>query len=189
MGLALLQRYRGSQLQAWNEPNLVQFGAIGARRVAELTNVLYRVAPRKVIGPSASPSGPAYLRYTDRAYRSINRHVPLAVNLYPRSIYRKRQLGDDWARAQEIAGGRAVWVTEIGYSTSEFGAAGQARRTASAYRFLADHGARAIIVHCLQDHPTPQSEWLSSLGLLHADGTPKPAYRALREAISSRRSG
>ena len=43
----LLQRYRGSQVQAWNEPNIAAFGASTPQRVAELTNALYRVAPRR----------------------------------------------------------------------------------------------------------------------------------------------
>jgi len=185
MALELLQRYRGSQVQAWNEPNLPGFGGISPDRVAELTNVLYRVAPRKVIGPAASPGKSDYLGYTARAYRDINPHVPLAVNIYPRSVFRALRLEDDWGRIRRIAGRRPIWVTEIGFSTYEFGPKGQARESASAYRFLAEHGARAIIFHCLQDPSNTANEWLGTLGLLNADGQPKPAFAALRRVAAS----
>ena len=182
MALTLLQRYRSSQVQAWNEPNLAGFGAIEPGRMAELTNVLYSVAPRKVIGPAASPSPANFLRYTARTYRRINRHVPLALNLYPRSVFDARRLGHDWRRARAIARHRQIWVTEIGFSAHEFGEGGQARRSASAYRFLARNGARAIIFHCLQDPTGMGNDWLETLGVLRADGRRKPAYRALRRA-------
>ena len=78
VALHLLQRYRGSQIQAWNEPNIGAFGAIAPERVAELTNALYKVAPKKVIGPGASPGAPDFMRYTRLAYKRINPHVPMA---------------------------------------------------------------------------------------------------------------
>jgi hypothetical protein len=184
MALELLQRYRGSQVQAWNEPNLAGFGGISAERVAELTNVLYRIAPRKVIGPAASPGKADYLGYTARAYRHINRHVPLAINMYPRSPFRALRIADDWGRIERIAGRRPIWVTEIGFATYNFGVGGQARESVSAYRFLAEHGARAIIFFCLQDPANEKNEWLGTLGLLSADGQPKPAFRALRRVAA-----
>jgi hypothetical protein len=185
MALELLQRYRGSQVQAWNEPNLLGAGGISAERVAELTNALAAVAPRKVVGPAASPGKPDYLGYTARAYRRIDRRVPLAINVYPRSVFRAQHLDEDWRRAERIAGDRPIWVTEIGFSTWEFGAGGQARESVAAYRFLAEHGARAIIFHCLQDPEETDNDWLNTLGLLSVDGQPKPAFRALRRVVSS----
>ncbi len=185
VAVKLLQRYRGSQVQAWNEPNIAAFGAIPPERIAELTNLLHQAAPRKVIGPVASPGDGNYLGYTKVAYGLINRKVPMALNLYPRSIFRARRLDQDWRRARAIAGKRQIWVTEIGFSTLEFGERGQARRAARAFRFLDRHGARAVIFHCLQDTPHPESEWLSTLGLLRPDGRRKPAYQALRRAVKN----
>jgi hypothetical protein len=185
LALELLHRYRGSQVQAWNEPNLDGFGAISAERVAELTNVLVHVAPRKVIGPAASPGKPDYLGYTARAYRHIDRRVALAIHLYPRSVFRAQRLDEDWGRVQRIAGRRQIWVTEIGFSVYEFGAAGQARHSVAAYRFLASHGAHAVIFHSLQDQVETDNDWLATLGVVHADGVRKPAYHALRRAVAS----
>ncbi|MDX6583996.1 MAG: polysaccharide biosynthesis protein PslG [Solirubrobacterales bacterium] len=189
MGLALLQRFRGSQVQAWNEPNLDGFGAIDPQRLAELTNALYQVAPRKVIGPAASPGYSDYLHYTALAYAQINRHVPMAVNLYPRSVFRADKLQRDWRRARRIAGRRALWVTEIGFSAFEFGEGGQARKASSAYRFLARHGARAVIFHCLQDPANTDNNWLGTLGMLTAEGNRKPVYSAVRRVVATDSGG
>lgn len=62
---------------------------------------------------------------------------------------------------------------------------GQARALARTYRFLAREKAQAIIVHRLRDSDVHDSEWLSSMGLLNADGSPKPAYEALRQVAAS----
>ncbi len=181
--LALLDRYPGSRIQAWNEPNLPLFGNLLPKRAAELTNALYAVAPDAVIGPAASPAGGGQLRYTRQLYRKVNRHVPLGVNFYPRSVVSSGNLADDWPDVRRIADHRQVWVTEIGFSSSEYGRGGQATRTANAYRFLASQGAHAIIFHRLLDVPVEDSRWLSSLGLLDRYGNPKPAFRALRQAV------
>lgn len=183
LALALLARYPGSKIQAWNEPNIELFGALHPKRVAALTNALYAVAPRAIVGPAASPGDARHLPYTRRMYRHINRHVPLGVNFYPRSVVSLRGLVEDWPTVREIARKRQIWVTEIGFASSEYGRAGQARRAAHAYRFLARRGAHAIIFHRLLDVHIEGSRWLSSLGMLDAHGNPKPAFAALRRAI------
>ena len=185
LALELLQRYRGSQVQAWNEPNLDGFGGINPERMAELTNLLVQIAPRRVIGPAASPGKPDYLGYTARAYRQIAPRVPLALHLYPRSALWAQPLDEDWRRVERIAGRRPVWITEIGFSVYDFGTRGQARHAASAYRFLASRGADAIIFHSLQDQVETGNEWLAGLGVVHPDGVRKPAYHALRRAVAS----
>jgi hypothetical protein len=183
LALELLARYPGSRIQAWNEPNIGSFGNLHPRRAAELTNDLYAVAPHAVIGPAASPGDKRHLPYTRRMYRHINRHVPLGVNFYPRSVVNHRGIGIDWRDVQEIAGRRPIWVTEIGFSSDQFGLAGQAAKAAQAYRYLERNGARAIIFHRLVDVPVADSPWLSSLGMLDSDGDPKPAFRALQRAV------
>jgi hypothetical protein len=183
LALALLARYPGSLIQAWNEPNIAEFGALHPKRAAELTNALYAVAPGRIIGPAASPGDAKHLPYTRRLYRHINRHVPLAVNFYPRSVVSTRSIGTDWRDVRDIAGHRQIWVTEIGFSSSEYGQRGQAAKAVLAYRFLDDHGAHAVIFHRLLDVPVDGSPWLSTLGLLNADGQPKPALRALTKAV------
>lgn len=183
LALALLQRYPGSKIQAWNEPNIDLFGSLHPKRAAQLTNALYAVAPGRIVGPAASPGDAKHLPYTRRMYRHINRHVPLAVNFYPRSVVAQRSIGTDWRYTRDIARHRRIWVTEIGFASSEFGKRGQAAKAVMAYRFLADHGAHAVIFHRLVDVPVAGSPWLSSLGLLDADGQPKPAFTALTNAV------
>jgi hypothetical protein len=183
LALTLLARYPGSKIQAWNEPNIGLFGGLHPRRAAQLTNALYAVAPGSIIGPAASPGDARHLPYTRRMYRHIDRHVPVAVNFYPRSVVSTRSIGTDWRDVQEIAGRRQIWVTEIGFSSSEFGRRGQAAKAVLAYRFLDDHGAHAVIFHRLVDVPVADSPWLSSLGLLSSAGQPKPAFSALTAAV------
>ena len=183
LALALLGRYPGSKIQAWNEPNIPEFGELHPKRAAQLTNALYAVAPGKIIGPAASPGDARHLPYTRRMYRHINRHVPLAVNFYPRSVVAQRSIGTDWGFTRDIAGHRRIWVTEIGFASSEFGDRGQAAKAVMAYRFLDQHGAHAVIFHRLVDVPVAGSPWLSSLGLIDADGQPKPAFTALTNAV------
>lgn len=183
LALQLLHRYQGSKIQAWNEPNIPLFGNLRPKRAAELTNALHAIAPRAVVGPAPSPGDPDHIRYTKRLYRHVHRSVPLGANFYPRSVITIRSLKKDWPEIEEIAGRRQVWVSEIGFSSSEFGHDGQARRAARAYRFLARHGVHAIIFHRLLDVHVEDSPWLSSLGVLDRDGKPKPAYRALKREV------
>ena len=181
--LALLARYPGSKVQAWNEPNIPLFGNLRPGRAAELTNFLYAAAPNAVVGPAASPAGGIQLPYTRRMYRRVDPNVPLAMNFYPRSVVSLGRLDDDWPEVLRIAEDRQIWVTEIGFSSSEYGRGGQARRAVRAYRFLARSGVHAIIFHRLIDVQVEDSRWLSSLGLLDRYGNPKPAFRALKHAI------
>lgn len=180
---ALLARYPGSVAESWNEPDLIQFGNLSARRVAELTRVLYRVAPGRIIGPASSPGNPAQAVYTRRIYRRLPRDVPMAVHLYPRDGRRAMRLRHDWRQSRAIAGSRQVWVTEVGFAEAEYGPRGQARRIVAAYRFLHRRRAEAIIYHRLRDAEASWNDWLGSLGILAVDGTPKPAYRALTRVV------
>lgn len=182
----LLERYPGSLVQTWNEPDLETFGGMSPARVAELTNALAAAAPGRVIGAAEAPVDSHSLRYTERAYRRTDPSVPMALHLYPRSPVNPEGYRGVWRRAQELARKRALWVTEVGYATSSYGARGQASALARTYRFLAREGAAAIIVHRLRDSKIQDNPWLSSLGLLRADGSPKPAYEALRAAAAAR---
>lgn len=188
-GVDLLSRYPGTMIESWNEPDIDLFGAIPTRRIAILTRMLYRAAPGRVIGPAGSPGNPAQFRYTRHVYERLSRRIPMALHLYPRSHLRGVSLAEDWKRAKRIARGRAVWVTEIGFADSQYGLGGQARLVSSSYRFLYEHHARAIVFHRLRDVDVSWNEWLSSLGVLAFDGTPKPAYAALARAVRRERRG
>lgn len=184
-GERLLRRYPGSKLQAWNEPDIALFGQMSARKAAGLTRAIHRAAPGRVVGPAASPGDPDSLRYTRRLYRRLAVAIPMGLHLYPRSQVRHRGIRRDWRAARAIAGERPIWVTEVGFAESEYGAQGQAEQAARAYRYLSHHGAHAIIYHRLRDADVLGIPWLSSLGVIGADGTRKPAYRALRRAVAS----
>lgn len=183
-GARLLERYPGALVQSWNEPNILLFGGMSFDHVARLTNALAAAAPGRVIGPAASPADPNSIRYTRQAYALIDRRIPVAVHLYPRSPLVPDGYRSDWRKARKIAGERPLWVTELGYASSSFGARGQARALARTYQYLARNGADVIVVHSLVDAEIEDSPWLSSMGLLRADGSPKPAYRSLRRVAA-----
>ena len=180
----LLERYPGALVQSWNEPNIELFGDLSAARVASLTNQLVAALPGRVVGPSPSPADDHTFNYLSQSYRQIDSSVPLAVNLYPRSLVSTRGLRPDWRNTRAIArrDDRPIWVTEIGYAASEYGARGQAKALSWAYRYLARHEAKAIIVHRLLD-PGGFDDWQSTLGILRVDGSRTPAYRALKRAV------
>jgi hypothetical protein len=184
-GKALAARYRGSRIQSWNEPNLELFGGIRAKRAAALTNQLEAALPGRVVGPSPSPADDRWLGYLKRTYRRTAPGVPLAVNLYPRSQFREQGLRVDWKRAVRLAErqGRRAWVTEIGFAASQYGAQGQAEAVSWAYDYLARHHARAIIVHRLIDTAVNSDAWHATLAVLRPDGSPTPAYVALRHVV------
>jgi hypothetical protein len=183
----LMERYPQALVQVWNEPDIGQYGGMPARRVAALTEAVAGRFPGRVVGAAASPANPKALRYTRRAYRGVPRSVPMAVHFYPRSPVNADGYRKSWRKARKIAGKRALWVTEVGYASSSYGHDGQAKALRRTYRFLARHRAAAVIVHRLRDAPTHDSAWLSSMGMLNVDGSPKPAYEALRQVASKRR--
>lgn len=180
----LLERYPQAKVQVWNEPDIPLFGAMTARRAGELTQELYRAAPGRTIAPALSPSQRHMHTYLVRMYRRIPSAMPMAVHLYPRATRRTRDLRDEWRRSQAVAGDREVWVTEVGFAESQYGPLGQARRMVAAYRFLRNRGARAIIVHRLQDAVGEGNPWQATLGVLSASGKKKPVYRALRRVVA-----
>jgi hypothetical protein len=134
--------------------------------------------------PAPSPADPYHLSYEAEMYAAIPRRAPLAVHFYPRALgLGTSGIASEWHNIKRIAAGRPIWVTEVGFAESQYGARGQARLTTRAYRYLASHGAWAIIVYRLQDADDRGNAWLSSLGMLTTSGHRKPAYHALRRTV------
>lgn len=185
---ALAARYPNARIQSWNEPNIELFGDISATRAAELTNDVAAALPGRIVGPAPSPGDDDWLSYLSQLYDEIDPRVPLAANVYPRSAVRARGLKSDWRHIRRIArrDHRKVWVTEIGFAASDYGQRGQARAASWAYRYLARHGAKTVIFHRLID-PKVQHSWATTLGMMRADGSRRPVFRALAKTV--RREG
>ena len=128
----LLQRYPGSQVQAWNEPNISLFGEIPPERMAQLTRAVHRVAPGQVIGPAPAPSDPT-TGSTSRRWSVGCRDRRRWPSTSTRGSARRRHLDERLRQAERIAGGRPIWVTEIGFADCQFGAHGQARSRCGPY--------------------------------------------------------
>jgi len=86
---------------------------------------------------------------------------------------------------------KAIWITELGWTTgghdwaiAPFKAteAQQAQYLTSAFnRLIRARGQlrlQRLFWHDWQDHPDPDTSWLNDMGLLRANGSPKPSYFA-----------
>ena len=89
------------------------------------------------------------------------------------------------------SGKKPIWITELGWTTSghdwaiaPFKAteAQQAQYLTQSFNKLirarGELRLQRIFWHEWQDHPDPDTAWLNEMGLLRADGSPKPAYSA-----------
>jgi polysaccharide biosynthesis protein PslG len=89
------------------------------------------------------------------------------------------------------AGKKPIWITELGWTTgghdwaiAPFKAteAQQAQYLTQSFNKLirarGELRLQRIFWHDWQDHPDPDAAWLNQMGLLRADGSPKPAYSA-----------
>jgi hypothetical protein len=87
-----------------------------------------------------------------------------------------------------------VWITEVGWSTTAGEPRAVSESTQAAYTTAAVRRAAtdwsAFVSHTflysLMDSPTEPDPLFRGYGLLHADGTPKPAWTALSREITGR---
>ncbi len=90
----------------------------------------------------------------------------MAMHLYPRATKSTRDLQDEWHRLHVVAGNRRIWVTEIGFAERPVRSPRPGAPKVAAYRFLRAEGARAIILHRLEDVSVEPSLWQATLGVL-----------------------
>jgi hypothetical protein len=200
--------------QIWNEPNLKAYWPSGPnpRRYARLLKAARKgirsVDPRAEIVSAGMPdsrlSRPHGVYWWVRAMlRAGARHSidTLAVNPYgtgKRDLMRKiRRFRSILNRAHDRR--VKIWVTEFGWSDSgpasafRAGAAGQARRIRSTIPALvkARHrlGLRGFVYYDWRDAspypPAFKDFWGLHTGLLHRNGTPKPALAAFRAGVAA----
>jgi hypothetical protein len=92
------------------------------------------------------------------------------------------------------AGGKPIWVTEVGYASDTAqqrepayqGAEGRAAWLTEMLPFLLELGVEKVFWFTLFDLP-PSGGQFASHGLLDAELQPKPAARAFRDLIASAR--
>ena len=198
--------------QIWNEPNLRVYwcGRPRARAYARMLRVvgksIRRVNRRAEIVTAGLPpselSGTVPLpRFIRQLYRAGGRRwfSTLAINSYAKNHRELRRLLRGVRRIMNGHGDwRArIWLTELGWGDSGprhrfvVGARGQAKRIKSSFRYLRRARGRlrlrGVVYYSWRDgHPYPphyKDMWGLHTGLLRADGSAKPAYRAFRRAV------
>jgi hypothetical protein len=102
--------------------------------------------------------------------------------------------GVQWIRGLQRAAGddKPLWLTEFGWSTCRLGSGWcktsdqQAAYTRAGFAALAsDPNVRGVVAYNLRDKGTNPDSMEDNFGLVRRDFTPKPAYRAVREALTS----
>jgi hypothetical protein len=193
-------------LEVWNEPNALHFFApvIDPGRYTQLLGEAYRaakaVAPRlPVISgglsgiPATDANGMADTAFLRGMYRAGARTVMdgIGYHLFPGNHPLLADLKAALNRVRRVRNARRdrrkrVWLTELGFSTNVVAGrepvseAEQASALRMAYcdvRAMGD--VPVMLVYRLRD--TGGAGWLDGLGVLHADGSPKPAALALRQ--------
>ncbi len=202
--------------QVWNEPNLPVYWPSGpnprqyARLLKATASGIHRVDPHAEIVTAGLPDshlsrpGSVYSYVRSLLRAGAGRHLQaLAVNPYART---SGQLVQKLRRFRSLLNhGRArrarIWVTEFGWSDrgprSAFrvGASGQARQIGGTIAKLVSlrHALRlhGLVYFDWRDGapypPLFKDFWGLHTGLLHRNGTPKPALAAFRAAVARAR--
>lgn len=184
----------------WNEPNLSHFFHGTAQ--SYVRDVLaVGAAAAKATDPGCFVLGPdlAHLQgaHWDRWLRDILRGGAQHFDIITHHMYKEPDSelasldgfvwfwdGGNVKSVIERNGGRGkpVWLTETGWTSNRVGEQGQADR----YTRLLDGLSRRSWIHKvffyeIQDDPTIPDKW----GILHADGSRKPAWEAYRAWIAA----
>lgn len=166
-------------------------------------------ASETVVQPTGSSQ---WVKWTDAMYEAVpdlnNYFDAVAVHPYSKNrppdapikgyIHDKFQriatIHDDFAR--HGAGGKALWITEIGWSTcadprqecvSEATQAAYTGKLCSMVRGRYRSFVGGLFLYQATDRgPDRSSDPEMNYGLAHADGRPKPAWRALQTACTGR---
>jgi polysaccharide biosynthesis protein PslG len=185
-------RFPHTILQLWNEPNLRMFcfPECSPKRYTRFAKQGYLGArdagfPGPIIGAGIAPVEASHPRAYARKLRSlgIRRWVDaVGVHIYPGiksgDPRRWADITAAWVRRMRERLGVRVWVTELAVWSTE---TRQARALAGILRRLERlREVRGMSIYRLSDTPGvtfPRS------GVLHADGTPKPAWFRLRRQM------
>lgn len=203
---------RFSHLELWNEPNNLykwdfrQFDPEW-RKFGEMIRLAARAARRRgkpsVLG-GMIPVDPHWLALMNE-YGALEDVDIVAIHGFPEMWWPNHpnwDWKDHWRGWQakissitEPAGGRPVWITETGLATWELGAhrPGRFELQVEMLRQAALAPAERVYWYCLVDLD-PQREAIEGfhvdeneyhLGLVHRDGTRKPAWNAMREVMAA----
>ena len=184
--------------EVWNEPNIIPFWM--PQPDAEMYGRLLRrtaEAARKA-NPAVKLVGFTLAGLdTDFLDRTLNVAGPNSFDIFSYHFYRSTQpeldTPDEVNLAKIIlqqhgAGGKPIWVTEMGLS-SHLSKQGVSERLQATYLtrqllLLVASGVQRIFPFCLVDNVSdPAGPWGAQLGLVTLDGRRKPAFFAFKTLI------
>lgn len=201
--------------QVWNEPNLpVYWGGRPdageyARLLGTVADAIHEEDPEAEVVTAGMPNSRLGIPFAEYATSLLRAGEPddfdaLAVHPYARTVPALLE-GVGSARRLLDASGRRdaeLWVTEIGWASSgprspfTIGPRRQARLVDEAIRGLAEERERLRVrgfVYFGWGDAVPygggKDFWGLHTGLRRLDGSPKPAFRAFRDAVRSVRAG
>ncbi len=194
--------------EIWNEPNLKLFwgGTPNPRDYLRLLKISTPVI--KAADPSAQvifgglfpfprpQYGVKALKFLNKFFRYKGAQKSFdALSLHPYSYWPKLLVPTLRLFRKNLdahhAGKKPIWITELGWATSGHDWAISPFRatepqqaqylTQSFNKLIKARGElrlQRIFWHCWQDHPDTDSNWFLEMGLLRANGSPKPSYSA-----------
>jgi polysaccharide biosynthesis protein PslG len=204
------QRYpQALAIEIWNEPNLTRFwyprpnptryGEV-LRTAADAIHAANPAIPVLLAGmvPTRGKSKTklGFKRFLRRVYKSGAAELADGIGFHPFPAFWRRSIPRVVGKLEALMaslrgimsgfgdGGKDIWVTEIGLSTTGrpagFSEAEQAHGLAEMYRLLASMpDVPAVIVHRFIDHGGGKRNWETGLGVVSGAGKRKPAYCAL----------
>ena len=196
--------------QIWNEPNIRPYwcGKPNAKQYVSLLRAAHKAlnkADRRsetvTAGLPQSKQGIALLKYLNQMYkaRAKNAFDTLAIHNYSRNVKEFGKRLRDVRKVMNRRGHRRakIWVTEVSWSDvgpgSPFraGKKGQGKMISGAFKVIGRErnrlrlrGAMYVFWRDLPPYPPNFKDfWGLHTGLIRADGTPKPAFSAFRNAV------
>jgi polysaccharide biosynthesis protein PslG len=183
-------------LEVWNEPNLEnRFFLRSADPAGAYTTLLRAAYSQAKAGNPSVPVLAGALAGTDRSFLAAlyargmrGSYDGLAVHPYADPTWSGLS---SFRAVQRAAGDDApLWATEFGWSTSTTGwgvnEAAQANHLRQSIAGLDQLPyVQAASVYNLRDKGTVQASMENNFGLVRRDFSPKPAYRAVQEALGA----
>jgi polysaccharide biosynthesis protein PslG len=205
----VLKRYpQAFGLEVWNEPNLHHFWGPNPNPAAYVNILkeayLAKQAVKSSVKISIAGTAPAlgainsagpfmhWEEWLRKAYKNGAAKYADALSIHPyptdspptaASVISKYDRAKAFQKQFNHKG--PIWVTEVGFTTNQAATNSvtlqeQANRTQAMYQQLSNRGAGVVILHRLRDTKNP-NPWEAGLGLMHENGSPKPAYCMLRK--------
>lgn len=202
---------RLAALEVWNEPNLdTSFFWKTNDKAADYAGLLKAAYPRAKAGNAGVPVLAGAMAFADRPFlerlyaHGINGfHDGISVHPYNETRHPADRWKAEWKKFSLLSGTESIreaqlaagdntpiWVTEFGWTTGSSSGwrvseADQAQYVRDAFPVLGNLPyVKGAVVYNLRDKGTDPSSHEDNFGLVRRDFSQKPAYAALREALT-----